>query len=117
MEALRLVSEGRENRAGDLPNESSTTREVDRELTQCLSSIVLPSREVLLTLSWALKVEVLKIEKRQRESGDMAFVLGPENHVLVDKYNKPTEEYNLKIVRRKRGLEDASASAKRHRLA
>lgn len=64
MEALRLVSEGCDDRVGDIGTESSATRDQVSELTRCLRGIVLPSRVVLMTLLWALKVEERKIQRR-----------------------------------------------------
>jgi len=64
MVALRLASEGCDDRVEILRSESSVTRDDDRELTQCLRGIILPSREVLMTLLWAVKVEERKTERR-----------------------------------------------------
>lgn len=117
MEALRLVSEGRETRVRDLLNESKKTREVDRELTQCLRNIALPSKEVLMTLSWALKVETRRLEKRQQESDGMVAVFGPESCVPNDGKYQPTKHYTITLTGKRHGVEDPSGSTKRRRLA
>ncbi|KAK2770226.1 transcriptional activator hac1 [Colletotrichum kahawae] len=57
MEALRLVSEGYEERVGGLSTEPSVGRDSGRTSRTWLNGAPLPSREVLMTLSWALKVE------------------------------------------------------------
>lgn len=66
MVALRLVSEGRDDRVEASRRGFSETRgDIDRELTQCLSGIALPSREVLLTLLWSIRVEERRQQRRQ----------------------------------------------------
>ncbi|KAG6056111.1 hypothetical protein E4U17_002470 [Claviceps sp. LM77 group G4] len=89
MEALRLVSEGCDDRVGGLGIESSGTRDQVSELTQCLRGIVLPSREILITLLWALKVEERKISqrnvrspRRERDSSDQQST-APTSLLLV----------------------------------
>lgn len=68
MEALRLVSEGCDDRVGGLGAECSGTRDQVSKLTQCLRGIVLPSREILMTLLWVLKVKERKISQRNVRS-------------------------------------------------
>ncbi|KAG5980064.1 hypothetical protein E4U55_004426 [Claviceps digitariae] len=80
MEALRLVSEGCDDRVEDLGSESSVTRDQVSELTRCFKGIVLPSREALMALLWALKVEDGKIQQRnvpnlRLEDGDLEHQL------------------------------------------
>lgn len=106
--ALRLVSEGREDRVGNLRRESSGTRDDDRELTRCLSGIALPSKDVLLTLLWALKVEERRIRRRS------GAVLDPETR----SQQQPAHNYKLKVVGDKRKMADVDSSKqKRCRLA
>ncbi|KAH6884065.1 transcriptional activator hac1 [Thelonectria olida] len=74
--ALRLVSEKCEDRAGTWWCESNGTRDDDRELSQCLSSIDLPSKDVLVALFYALKVEDWRIERRQSKQGYVSNGMG-----------------------------------------
>lgn len=96
--ALRLVSEGREDRVENLCRESSGTREQDRELTECLSGIVLPSREVLMTLLWALKVEDQRIQKGS------GAVLAPVSGSPSEQQQPTNIRYILKVSGRKQRL-------------
>lgn len=64
MEALRLVSEGCDDRVKTSGGDSRATRGAVDELSQCLNDTVLPSREVLMTLLWVLKVEERKTHRR-----------------------------------------------------
>lgn len=106
--ALRLVSEGREDRVGNLQRESSGTRGDDHELTRCLSGIALPSKDVLLTLLWALKVEERRIRRRS------GVVLDPGTR----SQQQPAHNYKLEVVGDKRKMADVDSSKqKRCRLA
>lgn len=64
MEALRLVSESCNDRVGDLSGLSSATRDDKPAPPQWLDGFSLPSREALLTLLWALKMEERKLESQ-----------------------------------------------------
>ena len=55
--ALRLVSEGCDDRVETMWRESDLTRDDVCELTRCLGSMALPPAESLLTLLWALQLE------------------------------------------------------------
>jgi len=95
MVALRLVSEGRDDRVeASLGGSSATRGDVDRELTDCLSSIALPSREVLLTLLWSIRVEERRQQQRQMRL-DVALV--PEKTVFQDKNRTTNQKYILKV--------------------
>ncbi|KAG6031302.1 hypothetical protein E4U41_007625 [Claviceps citrina] len=83
MEALRLVSEGCDDRVGHLGSESSATRDQVSELTQCLRRIALPSREVLMTLLWVLKAEERKNFKRRSDAHVRLESSGPDRHQPV----------------------------------
>jgi transcriptional activator HAC1 len=67
MEAMRFVFQGTDSQVTGLQRATmGASRDVDvRELRECLSSIELPSRELLLTLLWTLKVEEQKMKQRQ----------------------------------------------------
>ena len=67
MEALRLVSEGSESRVGGLEAEAAAvTRDAQRDTQTWLNGNPLPSREVLMTLLWALRVEERKLIQKGR---------------------------------------------------
>lgn len=90
MAALRLVSEGRDDRGGIPASESCATRG-DCELERCLRSVTLPSREVLITLWWAVKVEERRIRLRQHKK--QAAALDPEKRAsLADKKNRQQQQ-------------------------
>ena len=97
MVALRLVSEGRDNRVETSRRGFSETRgDIDRELTQCLSGIALPSREVLLTLLWSIRVEERRQHRRQVR---LDAALAPEKSVFQDKM-KTNQKYILRVTRK-----------------
>ncbi|PNP78818.1 hypothetical protein FNYG_07683 [Fusarium nygamai] len=52
--ALRLVTKGRDSRVENAERDTEDSRGQD-ELVRCLSEITLPSRELLLTLAWAIR--------------------------------------------------------------
>ena len=110
MEALRLASEGRDDQVGNSKREPSAMRGNVSELTQSLSSIVLPSREVLLTLLWTVKVEQRRIQSKQNA------VLDPEKSALVD---QPTDHVILKVagIKRAKSQRFGDGSPKRPRLS
>lgn len=110
MVALRLVSEGRDDRVGILRRESEVTRDVDRELTDCLSGIALPSREVLLTLLWALKVEERRISRRRSDA-----VLDPETGAPAQP-NYSNQSIELKVAGVKRRRQPVGGTRTRCRL-
>jgi transcriptional activator HAC1 len=108
MAALRLVSEGRDDRVETSRGESSATRDnVDRELTECLSSTALPSREVLLTLLWSIKVEE---RRQQRKKMQQDVVLVPGKNALQDKV-QTNQKFILKMKKERR-----SSSSRRQRV-
>jgi hypothetical protein len=74
--ALRLVSERCEDRVGTWWCESTGTRDDDRELSRCLSSIDLPSKDVLVALFYALKVEEWRIQNRQSKQSHLLNGMG-----------------------------------------
>ncbi|PKS12374.1 hypothetical protein jhhlp_000578 [Lomentospora prolificans] len=60
MEALRLVPESCDDRVGDSLTSNSVTRDGNTAQPEWLEGFQLPSREALLTLLWALRVEARK---------------------------------------------------------
>lgn len=99
--ALRLVSEGCDNQVVGLESESSATRAQESELTECLRGIKLPSREVLLTLLWTLKVESAKL-KRREESTNTVY--------------DPNSEATVMAQKQRRRFQNISAGRRRPRL-
>ncbi|EWZ78294.1 hypothetical protein FOWG_17414 [Fusarium oxysporum f. sp. lycopersici MN25] len=61
--ALRLVSEGRENQFEILERGTNDSRGQDDELTKYLTNMALPSRELLMTLLWAIRTEQRRIQR------------------------------------------------------
>jgi transcriptional activator HAC1 len=111
MEALRLVSEGCDSRVGDIESESSATRDQVSELTRCLRGIVLPSREVLMTLLWALKVQECKTRRRNGENPQLESGI-PDYQPFSE-----NEKFTLKVSGMKRSGTQVAGSHKRYRLA
>lgn len=97
MVALRLVSEGSDDRVVNHELGSYGTRGEDAELAKCLRGIALPSRDVLLTLLWALKVEDQRISRKSeavcnlgtQSPGPTTYVLKVNNKVQKRKAVKP----------------------------
>jgi transcriptional activator HAC1 len=66
--ALRLVSKGCEDQVEVLRRGTDGTRGQDDELTRYLTKMALPSRELLMTLLWAIRLEEKRI---RRETGEV----------------------------------------------
>ncbi|POR36365.1 Transcriptional activator HAC1 [Tolypocladium paradoxum] len=109
MVAMRLVSEGCDDRVENLRSESDGTRDEVRQLTRCLRDMALPSQEVLLTLLWALKVEERRIQRRSEA------LVEPESGTPAD---EPTKTYILKLsgMKRSRRRVGGTSAPKRLRL-
>ncbi|EXL94805.1 hypothetical protein FOIG_12632 [Fusarium odoratissimum NRRL 54006] len=88
--ALRLVSEGRDDRVEKSERETEDSRGQD-ELVRCFSEITLPSRELLLTLLWAIRTEEARI---QREAGE---VLDPETRSPL-RVDQPSKKAALSVI-------------------
>lgn len=88
--ALRLVSEGCDSRVEDAERETEDSRGQD-ELVRCLSEITLPSRELLVTLLWALRLEEARI---QREAGE---VIDPETRSPL-RVHQPSKKAALSVI-------------------
>ncbi|OHE93336.1 transcriptional activator hac1, partial [Colletotrichum orchidophilum] len=111
MEALRLVSERRDDREGRSSAASSAQRDSSRTPQMWTIGAPLPSKEVLLTLLWVLRVEERKMTRRtvlqsRSQAPDPAeSILTPmNNHVLT------------MASKRKRGVADTNKAGKRFRL-
>jgi hypothetical protein len=92
LEALRLVSEGYDDRVSMSGlSRAEKTRDNGRAPPECLDDAPLPSREALLTLLWALKVE-------ERRSG-----AAPAEHPRPDLNinSSPTHEQSVLQIKRK----------------
>ncbi|KAI0451218.1 hypothetical protein F5B21DRAFT_487679 [Xylaria acuta] len=115
MEVLRLVSEGREDRVEGLAT-GSPGIEGDQSRGPLLwpDGASLPSREVLLTLLWALRVEERRILSRENNKVSSSNSR-PGSSVLRKK--TPTDQPNvLSVMGKRRGDGEADGSGKRIRL-
>ncbi|CCT69693.1 uncharacterized protein FFUJ_05599 [Fusarium fujikuroi IMI 58289] len=74
----------------DAERETEDSRGQD-ELVRCLSEITLPSRELLVTLLWALRLEEARI---QREAGE---VLDPETRSPL-RVHQPSKKAALSVI-------------------
>lgn len=88
--ALRLVSRGHDNRV-EASIKPSLSQGVDRQ-TDRLKRIDLPSREVLLTLIWTLKVQQQQEKRRQLGAGSN---LEPES--LVPEFRRRRSKHGLPV--------------------
>lgn len=112
--ALRLASSevytvDQVSRSDDVLAAASTNGAVQRQQKR-------PSKEVLLTLAWALKVEQRRIEIRKRLSGSGKSSVTQTTTPTLSSNNK---SYVLKVVSKKRSLEQnqpAYPSSKRSRF-
>ncbi|KAM0198360.1 hypothetical protein ACHAPI_003883 [Fusarium lateritium] len=95
--ALRLVSKGCEDQVEVLRRGTDGTRGEDDELTRYLTNMALPSRELLMTLLWTIRLEEKRI---QRETGEVSELETPSQlrtHQPTVKTVLPVlseEEYN-----------------------
>lgn len=78
--ALRLVSRGYDNWV-EACNGPSLSHDGGDELTGCLKQIDLPSREVLMTLMWTLRVEQRRLNTKKQGKGSS---LRPESRSQFD---------------------------------
>ncbi|OBR08915.1 Transcriptional activator hac1 [Colletotrichum higginsianum IMI 349063] len=113
MEALRLVSEGCDDRVGVLSAESPAQRDSNRQPRTWLIGASLPSKEVLLTLAWALKIEERKLIRKGLLQSHVTSSPKP-----ADSTSTPNINYVLTLAsKRKRGEADMNGPGKRFRLA
>jgi transcriptional activator HAC1 len=113
MEALRLVSEGCEDRVQGRPGGSRETRDGRRTPHEWLYGTPLPSKEVILTLLWALRVEERTTARREL----LECSGSPAVPTLGSSINTPTNKYNLRVISTKRKPEFPTGhSGKRFRL-
>lgn len=109
MVALRLVSERGDDQVGNLQRESSGTRDEACELTRCLSGANLPSREVLLTLLWTLKMESQRIKNRDGNT--------TVDELMSASEQEPNPKYIIEVAGRKHMRRRPGGVSKRYRLA
>lgn len=109
MVALRLVSERGDDQVGNLQRESSGTRDEACELTRCLSGADLPSKEVLLTLLWTLKMEAQRIKNKDGSTTVDELACASEQ--------EPTPKYIIKVAGAKQRRRRTGGVTKRYRLA
>jgi transcriptional activator HAC1 len=112
MEVLRLVSERCEVRAEGSSAKNPVTRDGVPPPPEWLHGAPLPSKEVLLTLLWALRVEEGKRTRRELE------LSSPAVPKLGSRIETPTSNYILRAAptKRKLGEEAMGLGAKRTRL-
>ncbi|KAI0190531.1 transcriptional activator hac1 [Xylaria flabelliformis] len=115
MEVLRLVSEGREDRVEGLATGSPGIKgDQSRGPLLWPDGASLPSREVLLTLLWALRVEERKILSRENKQVSPASSR-PGSSVLRKKTS--TDQTNvLSVMGKRKGEGEADGTGKRIRL-
>ena len=113
MEALRLVSEGCEIRVAGSPAPMPVTREGGRVASNWLIGAPLPSREVLMALLWALKVEERKMKRGEPIGGLSRPKPGSSIHTPAS-----NNKFILRVVstKRKLGRERRHENTKRFRL-
>lgn len=110
--ALRLDSKGNDDQVESLRHETDGARDQDRLLTQCLSNITLPSKEVLMTLLWTIRLE----EQRIRRKADA--VLDLKTRSLDENNQTSHDDIALQVGGAKRKVTEPSiSSSKRSRLA
>lgn len=110
MVALRLVSERGDDQVGDLQRESSGTRDEACELTRCLRGADLPSKEVLLTLLWTLKMEAQRIKNKESKPTTV-------DELSSASEKEPNRSIVLKVAGRKHVRIRTGGVTKRYRLA
>lgn len=86
MEALRLVTEGCYDQAGNLRTSNSATRDNGPTPSEWLDGFRCPSKEALMALLWALRVEERKLTFKAAASGP-----GPSSIL-------PTDKLSVKLV-------------------
>lgn len=80
MEALRLVAEGCYDQAGNLWTSNSATRDDGPTPSDWPDGCHLPSKEVLMALLWALRVEERKLKSKLAASGPVpSGILSTDN--------------------------------------
>lgn len=86
MEALRLVTEGCHDQVGNLRTSNSATRDNGPTPSDWLDGFRCPSKEALMALLWALRVEERKLKSKVAASGP-----GPSGIL-------PTDNCSVKLV-------------------
>ncbi|KAI1815612.1 hypothetical protein GGS20DRAFT_576043 [Poronia punctata] len=116
MEFLRLVSEGRDDRVEGLANGSPDTKgDQSRGLLFWPEGTSLPSREVLLTLLWAIRVE-----ERRQSSQEKKYASSPSSRPRSSVFQKNTPTNHpivLSTVLKEKGDDSVNDIGKRLRLS
>ncbi|KAI0975866.1 hypothetical protein F4678DRAFT_285622 [Xylaria arbuscula] len=116
MEFLRLVSEGRDDRVDGLADGSPGIKgDRSRGLLTWPDGTSLPSREVLLTLLWALRVEQRKIRLQESEKDASSPSSRPGSSVLQKK-TSTNQNIVLSIGVKRKGDGTVNGRGKRVRL-
>ncbi|KAI1734962.1 hypothetical protein F4680DRAFT_461997 [Xylaria scruposa] len=115
MEVLRLVSEGREDRVEGLATGSPGIKgDQSRGPLLWPDGASLPSREVLLTLLWALRVEERKI--LLRENNKVSLASSRPGSSVLQKKTSTDQTIVLSVMGKRKGEGEASGTGKRIRL-
>ena len=80
MEALRLVTEGCHDQVGNLRTSNSATRDYRSSPPEGLDGFRYLSKEVLMTLLWALRTEERKLRSRGVVSGPGSVGISPSDN-------------------------------------
>lgn len=115
MGLLRLVSEGCDDRVEGLASGSPGIKgDRSRGPLTWPEGTSLPSREVLLTLLWAIRVEERKIVSKETTIVSSP-VPRPESGILQQQEETPSQKYVLSIARKRQGDAPVVGGAKRFR--
>lgn len=116
MGLLRLVSEGCDDRVEGLASGSPGIKgDRSRGPLTWPEGTSLPSREVLLTLLWAIRVEERKIVSKETTIVSSSPVPRPESGILQQQEETPSQKYVLSIARKRQGDAPVVGGAKRFR--
>ncbi|KAI0111277.1 hypothetical protein GGR51DRAFT_509564 [Nemania sp. FL0031] len=117
MEFLRLVSEGRDDRADELVGGSPGIKgDQSRGPLMWPDGTSLPSREVLLTLLWAIRVEERKLRLAQENENVSSPSSRPGSRVLGEKTPTTNQTIVLSMAAKRKGDGQVNGGGKRIRL-
>ncbi|KAI0430264.1 hypothetical protein F5Y09DRAFT_232134 [Xylaria sp. FL1042] len=117
MEFLRLVSEGRDDRVDGLADGSPGIKgDRSRGLLMWPEGTSLPSREVLLTLLWALRVEERKLLRVQEANNDVSSPSSRPGSSVLRKKTPTRQILVLSVGGKRKGDGTVNGEGKRVRL-
>ncbi|KAI1199783.1 hypothetical protein F5X97DRAFT_295400 [Nemania serpens] len=113
---LRLVSEGCDDRVDELASGSSgVDGDQSRGPLMWPDGTSLPSREVLLTLLWAIRVEERKLSSSQ-ETKDVSSARSRPGSSILRKKTSPDQTIVLSVAAKRKGDGAVNSGGKRIRL-